>query len=239
MSASVDFQKLNSKTLRNQIAQQLRDAILDGRLTPGEKLVERKLAADFGASLTAVREAIILLETEGFILKRPNAATHVTKFSISDIEKVFTLRFILETHAIEEAARLATPDEIANLEALYLRMSDTARANDPRAYVQQDLQWHEAIWQIADNEFLTSTLRRLIVPLFAFTSIRLLRGTAFDLLSDASSHLPILEALRARDAVTARAAAQKIMQEWLESIRIFLLKEAGASSAREHENNEN
>ena len=136
------FEKLSSKTLRGQIAQRLRDAILDGRLAPGDKLVERQLAAEFGASLTAVREAIIQLETEGFIIKRPNAATYVTKLSIEDIEKVFTLRMMLETHAIEEACRRATPEAVADT---LLRAFAELGAPPPEA-------WTAHRWRYADTE---------------------------------------------------------------------------------------
>ena len=85
------FERLTTQTLRGQIAQRIRSAILNGTLKPGERLVERKLASEFGASLTAVREAVIELETDGFITKRPNAFTYVTKLSIAEIEKVFCL----------------------------------------------------------------------------------------------------------------------------------------------------
>ena len=47
-------------------------------------------------------------------------------------------------------------------------MIDSARRHDLRAYIQEDLLWHESIWAIADNEFVTAALRRIIVPLFAF-----------------------------------------------------------------------
>src|SRR6516225_9958389 len=78
------FQKLAKEklTLRGRIAEQIRDAILNGTLDEGERIVERKLAAQFGASLTVIREAIVQLEGEGFITKRPNSSTHVTTLSV-------------------------------------------------------------------------------------------------------------------------------------------------------------
>ncbi|MBI1788074.1 MAG: GntR family transcriptional regulator, partial [Acidobacteria bacterium] len=73
------FEKLPNNTLRGRIAEKIREAILDGTLEEGERLVERKLAQEFGASLTAVREALVELETDGFIAKLPNSATHVIR----------------------------------------------------------------------------------------------------------------------------------------------------------------
>ena len=79
---------------------------MDGTLKTGERIVERKLAAQFGASLAVVREAIIQLEAEGFITKWPNTSTHVTRLSLAETEKIFAVRKVLEGFAVEEAARL-------------------------------------------------------------------------------------------------------------------------------------
>lgn len=232
---SIAFKKLDSQTLRAQIAQRVRSAILDGSLKPGERIVERKLAADLGASLTAVREALIELETEGFITKRPNASTCVTEFSISEVEKVFELRRLLEPYAMAEAARLATPEDIAHLEALYLDVVSAATRNDARAYVQNDFVWHEAVWRMADNECLTAALRRIILPLFRFAAIRFHGGKRFDLLGDAASHMPLLEAIKARDPNMARAALLRVMDEWMEGIRAYVAKESVPESDNGHE----
>jgi DNA-binding GntR family transcriptional regulator len=226
------FEKLTTQTLRGQIAQRIRHAILNGALKPGDRLVERKLASEFGASLTAVREAVIELETDGFITKRPNAFTYVTKLSIAEIEKVFVLRKVLETHAIQEAARLASPEAISQLEVSYLQMIDSARRHDLRAYIHEDLLWHESIWRMADNEFVTAALRRIIVPLFTFTSIRFYGGSPFDLLADAMSHMPLLEAIKAHDATMAGAAALTAMEGWLQGIRDYLNKDTGGEESR-------
>jgi DNA-binding GntR family transcriptional regulator len=224
---AVVFERLTAKTLRGQIAHNIRHAILNGSLKPGERLVERKLASEFGASLTAVREAVIELETEGFITKRPNAFTYVTKLSIGEIEKVFALRKVLETYAIQEAARMATPEIISELEVTYLQMVDSARRRDLRAYIHEDLLWHETIWRAAENEFAMAALRRIIVPLFTFTAIRFHGGNPFDMLSDAMSHLPVLEAVKAGDAETAGAAAISAMDGWLQGIRDYMKNDAG------------
>ena len=101
---SVAFERLPSYSLQGRIAETLREAILNGTLEEGQRLVERNLAAQLGASLTAVREALIELEMEGFIQKRRNAATDVTKLTPEDTEKIFAVRSALEAYAVEQAA---------------------------------------------------------------------------------------------------------------------------------------
>jgi DNA-binding GntR family transcriptional regulator len=167
------FERLPSYSLRGRIAETLREAILNGTLEEGQRLVERNLAAQLGASLTAVREALIELEMEGFIQKRRNAATYVTKLTLEDTEKIFAVRSVLEAYAVEQAALLAGPEHVERLEARYIEMQEAARANDRKAFLRADYSWHEAVWQITGNEYLQAALRRLLVPLFAFTAIRI------------------------------------------------------------------
>src|SRR5689334_6377875 len=120
------FEKLPSNTLRVLIAERIREAILDGSLPAGQRIVERRLAEQFGASLTAVREALIELESEGFISKRPNSTTHVTQLSLADAFKILAVRRVLEAYAVEEAARLATPEQVRRPETMYQDMVDAA-----------------------------------------------------------------------------------------------------------------
>ena len=65
--------KIVPSTLRQQIAREIRQSILQRQLLPGERLIEREISSRFGTSLTVVREALIQLEAEGLITKRPNA----------------------------------------------------------------------------------------------------------------------------------------------------------------------
>src|SRR2546428_9452260 len=141
------FEKLGTHTLRGRIAERLREAILEGSLREGERLVERQLASQLGASLTAVREALIELEADGFIFKRPNSATYVTKLSLAEAQKIFAVRRVLEGFAVEEAARLAPPERVRGLEQLYLGMMDAARLEDSKLIVKRHYARDEMVWE--------------------------------------------------------------------------------------------
>jgi len=210
------FGRLTSSTLtlRGRVAEQIREAILSGTLREGEKIVERKLASQFGTSLAVVREAIIQLESEGFITKWPNASTHVTKLSPVEIDKIFACREVFEGFAVEEASRLATPQNIESLKALFLEMVDAARAQDSKSFIRKDLAFHEKIWELTGNEYLQSALRRIIRPLFAFSSIRVAAKRSFDLLEDANLHLPLLNTIESNDPQASRKAYQAALAEW-------------------------
>jgi len=108
--------------------------------------VERTLAAELGASVTSVREAMIELESEGFLTKKPNSATHVTRLTRSDVQKIFNVRRVLEAYAVEEACRKATPEQTRQLELVYAEMVKCVKANDGKGLVNRDVEFHKLIW---------------------------------------------------------------------------------------------
>jgi GntR family transcriptional regulator, trigonelline degradation regulator len=216
------FEKLTTATLRERIAEKMREAILTGTLREGERLVERKLANQFATSLTAVREALIELEAEGFVTKKPNAATHVTRLTLDGAEKIFALRRLLEAFAVEEAARRATPEQVKKLEHQYQDMLKAAIENNTRNFIRRDYSFHEKIWEAAGNEYLTAALERIVVPIFAFSAIRIDSRRAFDLKQDAQSHLPMLDAIKAKDPKAARKAFLTGLEGWLSKTKAFV-----------------
>ncbi|PYV41022.1 MAG: hypothetical protein DMG06_18470 [Acidobacteria bacterium] len=213
------FDKIKTSTLRGQIAQRIRQAILSGSLKEGQRLIERDLATQFAISLTVIREALIDLEKDGFVIKRPNAATYVTKLSLDTVEKSFFFRKINEGFAVEEAARRVTRDQALALEKTYRSLCEAARKKDAQLYVQTDFSLHEIIWKIANNEYVEQALRRALLPIFAFTVIRVISRRPFDLTQDAESHLPLVEAIRSKNPKQARRAFLDAMDGWLSRIR--------------------
>ncbi len=221
-SGIVPFAKLPSATLRDRIAEVLRKAILNGSLAEGSRIIERNLAAQFDTSLTAVREALIELEVEGFVTKKPNSSTYVTKLSLEIIEKIFAVRKVLEMFAVGEAADKSTPEQVRELEAAYLAMHDAARNNDPKDFILKDYAVHEIIWSMTGNEYLAAALKRVIPPVFAFAAMRVSKGHAFDLLQDAHSHLGLIEAIKAKKPAAASQAFIEALDMWLASTRSYV-----------------
>lgn len=209
----ITARKIVSSTLRQQIVQEIRQSILNRSLHPGERLVEREIAARLGISLTAVREAFIQLEMEGLITKKPNATTHVTELTPKEVESIFAVRHVLENYAFQQAALVASPDAIENMERLYERTLNTARTGSGFAYITSDLEWHEAVWQSTGNEYLQETLRRIMIPLFGFSSIEIAKD-GFDLVKDAETHKPLLDAIRLHDPILVGKAFKRAEMLW-------------------------
>ncbi len=220
------FEKLPASTLRQQIAERIREAILTGLLHEGERLAERTLASQFQTSWTAVREALIQLDAEGFVIKKPNSPTYVTKLSLDAAEKVFAARKVVELYAVEEAARSATPQQLQEVEKCYFDLLDAAHSKEPQAFILKDVLLHEKIWEIAGNEYVEAALRRIVLPVFAFSAIRIISHRSFDLLEDGQSHLPIVEAIKCKNPEAARSAFLTALDEWLSKTRKYIFSES-------------
>jgi DNA-binding GntR family transcriptional regulator len=220
------FGKLAYTSLKGRIADEIQEAILNGTLLEGERIVERKLADQFSASLTAVREALIELAAKGFVTKRPNFATYVIKFSPDAVDKIFAFRRIVEAATVEEAARSASLQQLGYLEDAYKELLEAAYTKDIRLYLQKDLALHEVIWQISNNEYLEIALKRVVRPFFAFTVIRLSSGTSWDMVQDAHNHLAIVDPIRSRDAAAARQAYLSALDDWYTQTRSYIFSES-------------
>jgi DNA-binding GntR family transcriptional regulator len=164
--------------------------------------------------LTAVREALIQLESEGLIVKKPNSTTHVVSLEPVDIAQIFEVREVLETYAFELAAKLAQPSDIERLEELRASVLVAARRREHREYIQRDLLWHDFIWRIPANSYLHSAIRKLVLPLFMYSSLQMSERQDFDLVKDNLTHAPLTEALRVGKTREARRAFLVALEQW-------------------------
>lgn len=89
-------------SLREQVVEQVRTAIIEGRLKPNDHITEATLTSQLGVSRTPVREALILLEREGLVVESPNRGCFVRAFTEGDIRDIFSMRTTLENFAGDE-----------------------------------------------------------------------------------------------------------------------------------------
>lgn len=222
-SLKAAFTTLKHDSLRERIAEEIKKAILDGTLREGERIVERNLAAQFSTSLTSVREALIELDAKGFVIRKPNSATHVVKFSGEAASQVFAFRRVVETHTIEEAARTATPGQLELVNAAYKELMEVALVNDARQYLQKDLALHEAIWRASNNEYFEIALKRVVRPFFGFTVIRVDVAQTFDLAQDAILHFGFVKPIQTHDVPAAREGYLRALDEWYSQTYAYIL----------------
>ncbi|CAM3111613.1 GntR family transcriptional regulator [Prescottella defluvii] len=143
---------------------QIRQAIVEGRYRPGQRLIEQRIAEQFALSRTPVREALRRLEAEGLVLSEPNRGAVVRTLSRADVSDMYGLRARLEAYAAELAAERIDPAERelldAGIEAFALALASTpADAVDRvRAVDTANSQIHRAIMAAARHERLSRLL---------------------------------------------------------------------------------
>ncbi len=210
-----DFRSVRAPTIPAIVAERLRDAILAGKYSPGERLIEQKIAALFGIGQPTVREALRELELQGFVRKRPNRATHVTKLTRDDLQKSHEVRIVLEAFAVEKAAQNLTSTDVNELQGLIQKMEATVMDFDRAAFHKIDMAFHRKIWRCAGNEYLSGALERITFSVFAFQLLE--RKPGDPVMSHVvEEHREILAALQTGDGASARNIFTRVVGDfWL------------------------
>lgn len=146
--------------LRDQIREELRGRIADGRLGPGAKLVERELAGELGVSRVPVREALRMLETEGLVQVVPRRGVIVRRLSREDVEELFDMREVLEVWAVRRAAQVATDEELAELDEVLSAGEAGLTEGTSEAYASSE-SFHDMLLAMAHHDLLTFLLEPL------------------------------------------------------------------------------
>ena len=147
--------------LRDQVRDEIRQRIIDGRLEPGTRIVERELAAELAVSRVPVREALRMLQTEGFISVVPRKGVEVRSLSRVDVVELFDVREALEVLATRRAAETATPARLRRLGQLLAKARKAIDTGDPAAAGAANDAFHDEIIRLADNGLLASMLEPL------------------------------------------------------------------------------
>jgi DNA-binding GntR family transcriptional regulator len=165
---------VKSEALRVRVAEAIRQALLEGRFKPGEDLSEVAIAREMDVSRGPVREALLVLAQQGLITHSQNHGFSVLGFSDRDHAEIDEVRLELETLALTLARARITSDELDLLEKASARMASVIRKNSSAEWVKSELEFHELIWELAGNRWLSDCLRRVMVPYFHYeTAFRL------------------------------------------------------------------
>jgi DNA-binding GntR family transcriptional regulator len=132
------------KSLATQVAQRLREAIVDGQFALGEMIPEESLATSFGVSRTPVREALNQLQSLGLVTVKPQRGSYVFEASEADIADLCEFRCVMEPRAAELAYVFDRVGTIAVLELAIADMTNARKLKDAVRYSRADTRLHEA-----------------------------------------------------------------------------------------------
>jgi DNA-binding GntR family transcriptional regulator len=161
MTLQSDEINFSRRQLRYMVADQLRAAILEGRVKPGEWLRQERLAQELGVSQMPVREALKELAAEGLIEHVPYRGVCVIEFSSDDVADLYAHRGFLEGLAAQAAAANITAAEVAELRALQTHMQQRLAPEQVAEYRDLNRRFHQLIYASSRHEYLIRTLNQM------------------------------------------------------------------------------
>lgn len=154
-SRGVDMLKKVKMSAKQVVYEELRDLIIEGKLKEGEKISDEEIAEKFCVSRTPVREALQLLETQKLVKLEKGRGTEVTKMETNNIEKWYLPMEALQRLAVEMAAKNAEKAAIDRLKKINQKFGDLVNGRaKPMDILGADHEFHKAIIDIADNEYI-------------------------------------------------------------------------------------
>lgn len=199
---TADVISIRRAALHDQVADRLRQMLVEGRIAPGAKLNERELAEVLRVSRTPLREAIKMLAAEGLVELVPNRGAMAVSLSEADVRNTFEVMASLEALSGELAAQRITDAELAELKAMQFEMMAAYTRRDLSAYYRLNAAIHSAINAAAKNPVLTATYRQLNSRLQALRFRSNQDGVKWS--RAAKEHEKMIEALAARDSAAMR-----------------------------------
>ena len=208
-----------ARTVSDQLASALRDQIVDGRIAPGQRLLQEEIAREFNVSITPVREAFVRLAALGLLSADARRGAQVVSPSWEDITECSAIRAALEPLAIEWAIPHMSDRDFEELRRLIERMQLT---KEPQAYVELNQAFHAGLYARSQSERLCGLIE--VVRSQASVYLLMLARSAGSNLQEVERHANedhqlILDACRARDIDGAKAALCAHLDEGLEQIR--------------------
>ena len=147
--------------LVDQISEWLTDAILDGSIKEGDRLIEMRLQEQFGVSRSPIREAFRELEKKGLVVILPRKGTFVRKVTRNDIEEQFPVRAVLEGLAARLAFERMKADDLEEIQKAYKKMEKAVSGNDVKGYWRYHQLFHDQLIEVSQNRLLIDTLQKI------------------------------------------------------------------------------
>ncbi len=205
--------------LRDQAYTTLKDAILAGKFTPGDHLVEIEIAHSLGLSRSPVREAFRRLEQEGYLTVTRSGVV-VQQISYKDIQGIYYVRQKLEAMAAVLAAERATAQEIAALRRALKAMELAVKEKNEKKIIQSGNDFHVLLYSLTDNQYLIDLLNTTYDKIRHFRNVNVtVHQRGRDALAE---HRAVVEAIARHDVAAAdRSAQEHIHRSWSHTQILF------------------
>ncbi len=205
---------INRSFMRDEVYDTLLKWIMEGVLSPGEKLLDKELAQRLGVSRTPVREALKRLEDKNLIKASANRWTKVAEIDMDETELIYPIIFTLEAFAMSLAMPHIGSDDIKNMENANKELALAIKSGDPVKASSADALFHEIFILKSGNKYLIDILRDLKIKHRRLEVIYF--GGCVCALDSAYEHDKILEAVKNKDI---NLAGKLIKLNWTNSLK--------------------
>ena len=164
---------LTHKTMSTAAAEEIRGRILGGVFSPGHQLRQEELAKEFGISRIPIREALLLLESEGLVKIQPHRGATVVELSPEEIEELFNMRILFEPFLLERSAPHLTKEDFRNLDELLVRYEASIDKLDIDNWNDLNVEFHLLLYTHARSPRLQGTVQNLLNECDRHTRIQL------------------------------------------------------------------
>src|SRR5450755_2758397 len=145
--------RLTIQTAPQAAAQPIRECIISGELSGGDRIIEQKWATRLGIGQPTLREALHELEHQGLLRKTQQRGTYVAQLSPEDFRLIQEVRIPLEAIAVGKAAENFTPEADREFTAIVESMAGSGISEvDVKSFHESDVSFHRKIWELAGNE---------------------------------------------------------------------------------------
>lgn len=150
----------NSQTLKDKVYMNLRELIITGKITPGSRLLEEELSKQMNISRAPIREALNMLEREGFATIIPRKGTIVSEVTPQLVRDIWEMRCILEPYAAKASVGLIPHEEIARIDQMVHQVMESPE--NLELYVKCDLELHKMLYQYKENVYLSDYISSIV-----------------------------------------------------------------------------
>lgn len=207
------------KSFAEKIIQHLRKEILESTLPGGTALKQDLLAQRFGVSISALREALKVLEGEGLVEFLPNKGAFVKRLNGQEAKEIFQIRILLETEALVMSMEHITE---ADFQVMTQVLDEEENCFDPVQYSDLNLRFHELLYQYCENEHLKSMIAVLHANVSRYMTLYL--DTMLHKEQSQCEHRKLLEACRVGNKRLAKSVLRRHMDRAGKELADYLNK---------------
>jgi len=202
------FEPIRASCLAESVVAEMRRAIVNGTVLPGERLVETDLADQFQVSRATIRQALAQLRVEGLVDMRPWRGALVTRMSNDAARDVCTVRGLIEGWAARTACRVLTGDEFETMRSISDQMGLSVGKGDVYHVMELDIELHTLICSCDDNGYLLERWQSLNALHGALLASRL-AYYHYDPVGVVRRHRALIDTLATRDPDQAEEAVRR------------------------------